>query len=126
MPLKYRVRWWLEFQCPFQRGPHAVARNCWYGDVLNEYRIFPFWMLCLRSAVADHDVGLGDTAQVVESASAVGECNGNSVTHEVRAGVRVREFSLDSKRADSGVVLSASLKTVRQHRLERILATQQM
>ncbi|CAM9563646.1 unnamed protein product [Ectocarpus fasciculatus] len=36
-----------------------------------------------RSAVAQDDGGLGHTAQVVESTSAVGECNGNSVTHEV-------------------------------------------
>ncbi|CAM9609020.1 unnamed protein product [Ectocarpus sp. 4 AP-2014] len=35
-----------------------------------------------RSAVVQDDGGLGDTAQVVESASVVGECNENSVTHE--------------------------------------------
>ncbi|CAM9141858.1 unnamed protein product [Ectocarpus sp. 6 AP-2014] len=35
-----------------------------------------------RSAVVQDDGGLGDTAQVVESASVVGECNGNSVRHE--------------------------------------------
>ncbi|CAM9849575.1 unnamed protein product [Ectocarpus sp. 13 AM-2016] len=35
-----------------------------------------------RSAVVQDDCGLGDTVQVVESASVVGECNENSVTHE--------------------------------------------
>lgn len=78
----------VTFKCPFQHGPHTRNRTQlflwrraqWIPD-------FPFLDAVLRSAVAQDDGGLGHTAQAVESTSAVGECNGNSVTHEVSGSV---------------------------------------